>query len=164
MFSDHLESPIGPLVIGASATGLTQVTFADKLPSAVEPNKITEEVKIQLQDYFIGKLTEFDVPLDFQGTDFQKSVWRALLKIPFGVTQSYLDIALQVSTAKAVRAVGAANGRNPIGIIVPCHRVIGSDGSLTGYAGGMDRKLWLLRHENAPVNDACNSEQLLLEI
>ena len=164
MFSDHLESPVGPLVIGASATGLTQVTFADKLPSTVEPNKITEEVKIQLQDYFVGKLTEFDIPLDFQGTDFQKSVWRALLKIPFGVTQSYLDIALQVSTAKAVRAVGAANGRNPIGIIVPCHRVIGSDGSLTGYAGGMDRKLWLLRHENAPVNDACNSEQLLLEI
>ena len=140
------------------------MTFADTLPADVEPNQITKEVKIQLQDYFAGERTEFNVPLDFKGTDFQKSVWQALLTIPFGVTQSYLDIALQVSTAKAVRAVGAANGKNPIGIIVPCHRVIGSDGSLTGYAGGMDRKLWLLKHENAPVNDACDSEQLSLEI
>ncbi len=103
----------------------------------------------QLADYFAGTLRRFSVPLDFRGTDFQKSVWAALLTIPFGETRSYSQIACAIGRPRAVRAVGAANGRNPISIIAPCHRVVGADGSLTGFAGGLEAKRTLLELERA---------------
>jgi methylated-DNA-[protein]-cysteine S-methyltransferase len=101
-----------------------------------------------LAAYFAGELTEFDLPMKMIGTEFQKTVWRELLNIPFGVTISYGELADRVGNPNASRAVGAANGRNPISIIVPCHRVIGSNGKLTGYGGGLERKEWLLAHES----------------
>lgn len=112
-----------------------------------KPNQITELCKQQLELYFNGELEQFNIPLDPKGTEFQKSVWQCLSKIPFGKAVSYLDIAKMVNKPKGAQAVGGANGRNPISIIVPCHRVVGSNGSLTGYAGGIERKLWLLNHE-----------------
>ena len=104
----------------------------------------------QLGEYFSGARTQFDLPLQPEGSEFQKQVWQALRAIPFGQTRSYLDLAKAVGSAKAARAVGAANGKNPLSIIVPCHRVIGSDGSLTGFAGGLDTKAALLAHEAGP--------------
>jgi methylated-DNA-[protein]-cysteine S-methyltransferase len=101
----------------------------------------------QLAAYFAGDLTEFDLPMDMEGTDFQRRVWQELRRIPYGHTVSYAELARRVGNAKACRAVGLANGRNPIGIIVPCHRVIASDGGLGGYGGGLERKNWLLDHE-----------------
>jgi methylated-DNA-[protein]-cysteine S-methyltransferase len=101
----------------------------------------------QLDEYFEGKRKKFDLLLEPMGTDFQKKVWKHLVKVPFGKTASYLDVAMALGEMKATRAVGSANGRNPIVIIIPCHRVIGSNGSLTGYGGGMWRKEWLLKHE-----------------
>ena len=113
--------------------------------------KIPEELKeavLQLQDYFDGKRTTFTFPLNPSGTDFQKKVWDELLHIPFGKTCSYLELSKKLGDVKAIRAVASANGKNPLWIVVPCHRVIGTDGSLTGYAGGLWRKKWLLEHEN----------------
>ena len=113
--------------------------------------KIPEELKeavLQLQDYFDGKRTTFTFPLNPSGTDFQKKVWDELLHIPFGKTCSYLDLSKKLGDVKAIRAVASANGKNPLWIVIPCHRVIGSDGSLTGYAGGLWCKKWLLEHEN----------------
>lgn len=101
----------------------------------------------QLEEYFEGKRVEFDLPLDLQGTDFQKRVWNELLTIPYGKTVSYKELSIRLGDVRAIRAVAAANGANPVSIIVPCHRVIGSDGSLTGYAGGLWRKRWLLDFE-----------------
>ena len=103
----------------------------------------------QLQEYFAGQRQQFDVPLDFEGTEFQKKVWQALLSIPFGETRSYKQIAEQVGSVNAMRAVGAANGKNPISIIVPCHRVVGASGKLVGFAGGLDNKAILLRLESS---------------
>jgi methylated-DNA-[protein]-cysteine S-methyltransferase len=111
------------------------------------------ETRKQLTAYFAGKLRTFDLPLAPNGTEFQRKVWTALTKIPYGTTTSYAAIARSIQSAAAIRAVGAANGRNPIPIIVPCHRVIGSDGSLTGFGGGLDRKRWLLHHEGALEGD-----------
>jgi len=107
------------------------------------------ETQKQLTEYFAGKRQQFDVPLDFEGTEFQKKVWQALLSIPFGETRSYRDIAEQIGNVKAVRAVGAANGKNPISIIAPCHRVIGMNGKLVGFAGGLGNKDILLKIEQA---------------
>jgi methylated-DNA-[protein]-cysteine S-methyltransferase len=109
---------------------------------------VLQEVVTQLNDYFEGKRTEFDVLLNPQGTDFQKKVWNGLLQIPYGKTMSYLELSKQLGDVKAIRAVASANGKNPLWIIIPCHRVIGTDGSLTGYAGGLWRKKWLLELEN----------------
>lgn len=105
------------------------------------------ETERQLREYFSGKRSRFELPLDFQGTEFQKKVWSALLTIPFGETRSYTEIAVQIGSPNAVRAVGAANGRNPLSIVAPCHRVIGASGGLTGFAGGLAAKQWLLRLE-----------------
>jgi methylated-DNA-[protein]-cysteine S-methyltransferase len=107
------------------------------------------EASRQLQAYFAGERREFDLPLAPYGSDFQRRVWSALLEIPYGETISYLELARRLGDPRAVRAVGSANGRNPISIIIPCHRVIGADGSLVGYGGGLERKRWLLRHEAA---------------
>ena len=114
-------------------------------------DSLLDEARRQLTAYFAGRLRAFDLPLAPNGTDFQRRVWVELTKIPFGTTVSYGELARRLSNAAAVRAVGAANGRNPIPIIVPCHRVIGSNGSLTGFGGGLPRKQWLLRHEGGQI-------------
>jgi methylated-DNA-[protein]-cysteine S-methyltransferase len=145
-------SPVGELTLVASDTGLTAILWENDDPDRVRLGAMIEggddpiltEAERQLRAYFAGTLTSFTVPLDFQGTDFQKSVWAALLTIPFGETRSYGEIARQIGRPSASRAVGAANGRNPISIIAPCHRVIGSNGALTGFAGGLEAKAFLL--------------------
>ena len=147
MFAETMNTPIGTLLIQASARGITHVDFIDTEIPENHPNALTARCQQQLQAYFDGKCKTFDLPLDQQGSAFQKSIWKKLTKIPFGQAVSYRDIADRVNNRKAVRAVGAANGKNPIAIIVPCHRVIGADRTLTGYAGGLERKAWLLEHE-----------------
>ena len=142
------NSPIGLLEIKAKKDVITSVLFFNEKQK--EEDFIPEVLKdcaAQMDEYFRGRRKEFDLPLHFEGTAFQKKVWSELLNIPFGETVSYLDIALRVGNEKTIRAVGGANGRNPISIIVPCHRVIGSDGRLIGYGGGLWRKEWLLNHE-----------------
>lgn len=151
-----IDTPVGPLALAASDAGLCELTFApDGAPrhhAATGPHPVLAEASRQLRAYFEGGLRAFDLPLAPAGTAFQHAVWHALLKIPFGQTQSYTHIARAIGNPAAVRAVGLANGRNPISIIIPCHRVIGADGSLTGYGGGLDRKRWLLEHEEAEAS------------
>ncbi|WP_342777396.1 methylated-DNA--[protein]-cysteine S-methyltransferase [Litorilituus lipolyticus] len=147
MFIDYLESPLGLIECKASEKGLRHVIFCGNDKQAIKTNHITGLAKQQLAEYFSSKRTQFSIPLDAQGTDFQKAVWQCLVDIPFGEKCTYGDIAKLLNKPKASQAVGGANGRNPISIIVPCHRVIGSSGKLTGYAGGMLRKQWLLAHE-----------------
>ena len=147
MYIDYLNTPIGVIKIQASAEGITRVDYSDSENNTAHSSELTHRCKQQLKEYFSGTRRVFDLPLDQRGTDFQKAVWDCLIKIPFGEGASYLDIANMLDNPKAVRAVGAANGKNPISIIVPCHRVIGSNGGLTGYAGGLERKSWLLKHE-----------------
>ncbi|MDF7773714.1 methylated-DNA--[protein]-cysteine S-methyltransferase [Sphingomonas sp. AOB5] len=150
-----MPSPVGRLTLVASDKGLTAILWEGDRPDRVplgptredRDHPVLAETERQIAAYFAGELTRFTVPLDFNGTDFQKSVWAALLTIPFGETRSYAEIAHQIGRPKAVRAVGAANGRNPISIIAPCHRVIGSNGSLTGFAGGLEAKQLLLSLE-----------------
>ena len=145
-------SPVGELKLVASDKGLTAILWEGDSPDRVRLGATTEdaehpvlvEAAKQIGEYFAGTRTSFDVPLDFNGTDFQKSVWAALLTIPFGETRSYAEIARQVGRPTAFRAVGAANGKNPISIIAPCHRVIGTNGTLTGFAGGLEAKALLL--------------------
>ncbi len=151
MYMDYLQTPIGTLEIRASKEGVTHVTFFLDGNSTAKPNDIITLCKQQLYEYFMGERKQFDLPLDPKGTTFQKSIWACLIQIPFGQTASYSHIAGMVKNPKAVRAVGAANGRNPISIIVPCHRIIGSNGTLTGYAGGLERKYWLLKHEGVEL-------------
>jgi methylated-DNA-[protein]-cysteine S-methyltransferase len=147
-----IDSPVGELKLVASAKGLAAILWENDDPGRVrlaalvgdDAHPILVETARQLDAYFAGTLDRFDVPLDFNGTDFQKSVWAALLTIPFGETRSYGEIARQIGRPGASRAVGAANGRNPISIIAPCHRVIGSGGALTGFAGGLAAKERLL--------------------
>jgi len=152
--TDHIyfssfESPIGLVEVRANGKGLLSVFFMDKpsLPKKHKPNAVTALCEQELREYFEGLRKTFTVPLSPEGSGFQQMVWQELLKLPHGKTASYLDISLRLGDPKLTRAVGSANGKNPIAVIVPCHRVIGSDGSLTGYAGGMHRKKWLLRHE-----------------
>lgn len=153
LYTTCMPSPLGLLRISGTAQGITSVQFGTETPTAIPaqgaiPACVASCVQ-QLQEYFAGDRHTFDLPLAAQGTTFQQQVWQQLRGIPFGKTSTYLAVARRVSSEKAIRAVGTANGRNPICIIVPCHRVIGSDGSLTGYAGGLWRKEWLLRHEGA---------------
>lgn len=148
----YMDSPLGTLRICGSEQGITEVDFCEESPieTAQAPIPACLQTCVQqLEEYFAGKRLTFELELAAQGTAFQQQVWQQLLTIPHGKTSTYLAVAREVSTEKAIRAVGTANGRNPICIIVPCHRVIGSDGSLTGYAGGLWRKEWLLRHEGA---------------
>jgi methylated-DNA-[protein]-cysteine S-methyltransferase len=147
MPATSIESPIGSIVIRASDRGVTSVSFEEQQQDVRDRTPILDEAARQLSEYFDGARTAFQLPLDLAGTQFQRTVWNALLDIPFGKTSSYLKISRLIGDEKAIRAVGLANGKNPIAVIVPCHRVIGSDGSLTGYAGGLWRKEWLLRHE-----------------
>ena len=145
------HSPIGMIEITATAQYITAVLFVAREQVAFEQTPSTPEVLNncyqQLDEYFKGERQQFTVPYKYEGTAFQKQVWQALATIPFGETASYKDIAQQIGNEKAVRAVGMTNSKNQISIIIPCHRVIGKNGKLTGYAGGLWRKEWLLKHE-----------------
>lgn len=142
------DTPVGKLCIGEENDSITCVTWS-KVPEEYiqEETELILNCKIQLEEYFAGKRKNFDLPLAPKGTDFQKKVWKALTDIPYGETRTYGEIAAVVGNPKAARAVGMANNKNPIGIIVPCHRVVGADGKLVGYAGGMEKKEWLLNLE-----------------
>jgi methylated-DNA-[protein]-cysteine S-methyltransferase len=153
--SRKIASPVGELTLVASETGLAAVIWEDDVPLRVRlgatienpDNPILTAAAKQLREYFAGARKVFTLPLDFPGTPFQKLVWQALLTIPYGETRSYGEIARQIGKPAASRAVGAANGKNPISIVAPCHRVIGSSGKLTGFAGGLPAKIFLLRLE-----------------
>jgi len=151
MEKTYFLSPIGLLEIQGSENGISSVSFDAIVDNVIESPPCLRECVTQLYEYFEGKRKSFDLKLDFEGTDFQKKVWNELTKIPFGKTKSYHDIAMKIGDKDAVRAIGHANGKNPIAIIVPCHRVIGSDGKLVGYAGGLWRKQWLLNFENKDI-------------
>ncbi len=146
-YYEYLSSPLGLIEIAANEQGLVAVSFSSRPRQPVVAQRWTQEAKKQLTAYFNKDLKEFDLPLAATGTVFQQQVWQALTTVPYGKTASYGDIAKAINNPKGVRAVGLANGKNPIGIIVPCHRVIGANGTLTGYAGGVDKKAWLLVHE-----------------
>lgn len=151
----YMPSPVGRLKLVATDSALVAVIWDNENPRRVRQAELVEQLdhpilldaQQQLNEYFQGQRQTFELPLDFEGTEFQKKVWQALLNIPFGETRSYRQIAEQVGSPKAVRAVGAANGQNPISIIAPCHRVIGSGGKLVGFAGGLDNKEILLKLE-----------------
>jgi len=157
------ETPLGPMVGIAGDAGLTRLEFADRRAIDREledvrrtggtehrPHPVLEQAERELGEYFAGARTAFTLPLDLRGTAFERSVWRRLLAIPHGATASYAEIARDLGKPGASRAVGRANGANRIAVVIPCHRVIRSDGSLRGYGGGLDRKRWLLEHE-API-------------
>lgn len=144
-----LKTPIGTAKITGNDDGISEITVLDEeFPATEVASGVVGECMQQLREYFDGERKEFTVRLNPQGTEFQKSVWAELLKIPFGDRTSYMKQTLQIGDKKAIRAVAGANGKNPIWILIPCHRVVGSDGSLTGYAGGIWRKKWLLEHES----------------
>jgi methylated-DNA-[protein]-cysteine S-methyltransferase len=144
-----LKSPTGMLEITATENGISEIKFLDDSESipVYKAEERIEQCKLQLCEYFEGTRFSFDIEIDVEGTEFQKKVWNELLNIPYGKTQSYLELAIRLGDKKLIRAVGLANGKNPLPIIIPCHRIIGSDGSLIGYAGGLWRKKWLLDHE-----------------
>ena len=149
----EMPSPIGKLTLVSNGTAITAVhmdcgDFA-RPENAKKSHSLLIETRRQLEEYFAGKRREFDLPMAAAGTGFQRAVWAALYEIPFAETRSYVEIARAIKKPKASRAVGMANGRNPISIIVPCHRVIGASGKLVGYGGGLERKQWLLEHEQA---------------
>ena len=145
----YYKTPIGTAKIIGNKEGIISVSvIEDKIKTSTKISKCLKSCIVQLDEYFEGNRTQFDLKLNPQGTDFQKIVWDELLNIPFGKTRSYLEQTKKIGDPKAIRAVASANGRNPIWIIIPCHRVIGSDGSLTGYGGGIWRKKWLLEHES----------------
>jgi methylated-DNA-[protein]-cysteine S-methyltransferase len=144
-----LHTPVGPVWVGTDDAGaVTAVQFGEP-PIPAPPSAASEAAVEQLREYFAGERTGFDLGLAATGTPFQQRVWAALREIPYGLTWSYGELALRIGQPTASRAVGLANGRNPIAIVVPCHRVIGASGMLTGYAGGVERKRWLLDHERA---------------
>ncbi len=144
----YLQTPIGLAEFQGDEDGLTFISVLDETkPIGIVP-EVLEDAVYQLKEYFEGSRKQFDLKLNPSGTDFQKKVWEALLEIPFGKTTSYLELSKKLGDVKAIRAVASANGKNPLWIVVPCHRVIGTNGDLTGYAGGLHRKKWLLEHES----------------
>jgi len=149
-----IDSPIGPLRLVADGDELVELHLPphdDPCDAVARTTPVLAQTARQLAEYFAGKRRTFDVPLAPRGSGFQERVWRALMKIKFGETRSYGEIARAIGRPSASRAVGAANGRNPVAIVVPCHRVIGANGSLTGYGGGLERKRWLLAHEGSAL-------------
>ena len=158
----YYQSPVGLLKININDGMINEITFSDsedEIKAGVkkdDPDKkskvVIKKCQLQFDEYFSGKRFHFDLPVHQMGTPFQERVWNELVKIPFGKTISYLQLSQRIGNVKSIRAVGTANGRNKLSIVVPCHRVIGSDGSLTGYAGGLWRKQWLLEHENKYAN------------
>ena len=156
-FTPPCDSPLGLLEIRANDRGITHLLFVEAPTQPPRPHPLIERCKAQLTEYFQGYRLHFDLPLSPAGTDFQQRVWLRLRDVPYGETCSYAMISAGIGSPKSHRAVGAANGRNPLAIIVPCHRVIGSNGQLTGYAGGIARKQWLLAHEQAHRDFALQS-------
>ncbi|ALM49156.1 cysteine methyltransferase [Flavobacterium psychrophilum] len=151
----HIKTPLGITLIEGNENGIAKIwVLNDDVPVSNSIPDVLQNAVKQMEEYFEGKRNTFDFPLNPQGTDFQKKVWKALLEIPFGKTTSYQELSIQLGDVKAIRAVASANGKNPLWIVVPCHRVIGSDGSLTGYAGGLWRKKWLLEHETPPIQQS----------
>ena len=146
-YYDHYDTPLGKMEITANEDAVLSIHFVDKV-QPVKRNAVTDLARQQMLEYFAGERETFDLPMAPEGTEFQRMVWRALTQVAYGETCSYADIANRINKPKAVRAVGAANGKNPMTIVVPCHRIVGSDGSLTGYASGTDKKAWLLNHES----------------
>ena len=165
----EIKSPVGKLKLVASANALVAVLWEHEQPNRVkfEPmnldprHPVLAETEQQLTEYFSGVRTEFDLPLEPRGSEFQKTVWQALRAIPFGTTLTYLDLATAIGSARAARAVGAANGKNPLSIIVPCHRVIGSDGALTGFVGGLEVKARLLTFEKRETASTKDPDKVL---
>lgn len=145
----YMDSPVGLLKLRSVGNAVAEISFEEQRWETEQTDDVLEECRRQLGEYFSGTRRTFDVPLVLEGTAFQKKVWQALCKIPYGTVWSYGDLAREIGNPKAVRAVGGANHKNPVSIIVPCHRVIGADGSLTGYGGGLDKKEFLLRLEGA---------------
>lgn len=143
------QSPLGITEFQGDENGVSSISILDveKEISSIIPEVLQNAIE-ELQEYFEGNRTHFTFKIQLKGTDFQQKVWQELINIPYGKTISYLDLAKKLGDVKAIRAVASANGKNPLWIVIPCHRVIGTDGSLTGYAGGLWRKKWLLEHEN----------------
>lgn len=154
MTTAFLQSPLGRVRITGNDLGVSTITcldVSDDTPDSANPSEPVVQAVTQLTEYFAGTRKTFDFLINPAGTAFQQSVWRALLDVPFGTTLSYLALTRRLGDEKAIRAVAAANGRNPLWIVMPCHRIIGSNGSLTGYAGGLWRKQWLLEHERGSI-------------
>lgn len=143
----YMESPVGLLKITANDTAITSVSFCEHISENESPSFLTNQCVHQLKEYMEGNRKLFDLPLQPHGTPFQQRVWEQLLNIPYSKTISYHRLAVNLGDPKCIRAAGTANGKNPIAVVIPCHRVIGSNGELTGYAGGLSRKQWLLDHE-----------------
>ena len=152
-----INSPVGNISIEGDRQGVSKISFTEDQKTSAEIPKVLQECVNRLKEYFAGKRKTFSIPLNLKGTDFQKKVWHLLLEIPFSKRVSYAEQSRRYGDSKAIRAIANANGKNPIAIVIPCHRVIGSDGSLTGYAGGIWRKKWLLNHESE------NKQQRLFE-
>ncbi len=153
LYSGYYFSPLGPMAISFSEEALYGLTFVNRINGmALFSHPFLFEIQRQLMGYFSGERKKFDLPLVYKGTPFQQAVWTFLLTIPFGETVSYKDVAVSLGLGKSFRAIGAANRANPISIIIPCHRVIGADGSLVGYGGELWRKQWLLNHEKKYKN------------
>jgi len=143
-----IKTPIGYAKLSGDENGITSFTLVKEEKEETKIPKVLEEAQSQLKDYFEGHRKEFQLQFNPRGTDFQKKVWEELLNIPFGKTISYLELSKRLQNPKAIRAIAAANGKNPLWIFIPCHRVIGSNGDLVGYAGGLSIKKWLLEHES----------------
>lgn len=152
MYQSYYQSPVGIIEIKVTQKELISLQFTDCKQVVDKQNEITKICEKQLKEYFEGKRRKFDIPLKLEGTEFQKKVWREVCEIPYGKTVSYKEIAQNIGNEKAVRAVGTAIGKNPIAIIVPCHRIIGSDGSMVGYAYGIEKKEALLKLEKGVKN------------
>ncbi|MFV8391356.1 methylated-DNA--[protein]-cysteine S-methyltransferase [Flavobacterium sp. LB2P6] len=148
METAHIKTPLGIATITGDENGISQISVSDAGEVSNAIPTVLQESVTQLNDYFEGKRIDFDFAFNPKGTEFQQKVWKSLLDIPYGKTRTYLEQSKILGDVKAIRAVASANGKNPLWIVVPCHRVIGTDGSLTGYAGGLWRKKWLLEHEN----------------
>jgi len=148
METTYIKTPLGITKIIGDENGISVISVSDDGQVSIKIPVVLLEAVSQLKDYFEGKRSDFTFKLNPSGTEFQQKVWKGLLEIPFGKTMSYMELSKKLGDVKAIRAVASANGKNPLWIVVPCHRVIGTDGSLTGYAGGLWRKKWLLEHEN----------------
>ncbi|MBP2283553.1 methylated-DNA-[protein]-cysteine S-methyltransferase [Flavobacterium sp. CG_23.5] len=154
METAYIKTPLGIATIIGDENGISVISVSDEGEISSTIPTILKDVVSQLNEYFEGKRNDFDFKLNPKGTDFQQKVWKALLEIPYGKTRTYLEQSKILGDVKAIRAVASANGKNPLWIVVPCHRVIGTDGSLTGYAGGLWRKKWLLEHENPTIQQS----------
>ena len=154
METTYIRTPLGITRIEGDENGVSTISVLDQGTLSISIPEVLQNAVSQLNEYFEGKRNDFDFKLNPKGTEFQQKVWKGLLQIPYGKTRTYLEQSKVLGDVKAIRAVASANGKNPLWIVVPCHRVIGSDGSLTGYAGGLWRKKWLLEHENPTMQQS----------